>query len=321
VITNDFSLIQFPDTKNAAQFLSAGARLENLKGIFASGSKNFYNIVLHGEYRNKTRNRLWDILAKGEFYLNGVNSGDYSAFATLSRILNKKLGSVRLLFNNVNRSPSFIYTGYSSFNFGNTGDYKKENITVLKASAENPFFNISFTNYLMNNYLYFTDFYHTAQYNQLINLLQLSVSKKIPISKRWNWYTEITLQQTDGAAPIKVPFVFTRNRLAYEGVFFKNLNLSAGIEFRYYTSYTSYNYSPLMGQFVTQDSVATKNRPDLSGFLHFRIKTFTAFLRLENLNAVDFSNGFGFTKNNFAAPHYAYPGLIFRLGILWNFVN
>jgi len=321
IVTNDFSLIQFPDTKNAAQFLLAGARLENLKGIFAGGDKNFYNIVLHGEYRNKTRNRLWDILAKGEFYLNGINSGDYSAFATLSRTLNKKLGSVRLLFNNVNRSPSFIYTGYSSFNFGNGGDYKKENITVLKASAENPYFNISFTNYLLTNYLYFTDYYHTAQYDRLINLIQATVSKKIPLSRRWNWYTEITLQQTDGAAPIKVPFVFTRNRLAYEGVFYKNLNLSAGIDFRYYTSYNAYNYSPVMGQFVRQDTVATKNRPDVSGFLHFRIKSFTAYLRLENLNAIDFSNGFGFTKNNFAAPHYVYQGLIFRFGILWNFVN
>jgi hypothetical protein len=321
IVTNDFSLIQFPDTKNAAQFLLAGARVENLKGIFAGGDKNFYNIVLHGEYRNKTRNRLWDILAKGEFYLTGINSGDYSAFATLSRTLNKKLGSVRLLFNNVNRSPSFIYTGYSSFNFGNGGDYKKENITVLKASAENPYFNISFTNYLLTNYLYFTDYYHTAQYDRLINLIQATVSKKIPLSRRWNWYTEITLQQTDGAAPIKVPFVFTRNRLAYEGVFYKNLNLSAGIDFRYYTSYNAYNYSPVMGQFVRQDTVATKNRPDVSGFLHFRIKSFTAYLRLENLNAIDFSNGFGFTKNNFAAPHYVYQGLIFRFGILWNFVN
>jgi len=321
VVTNDFSLIQFPDTKNAAQFLLAGARLENLTGIFATGSKNFYNIVLHGEYRNKTRNRLWDILAKGEFYLNGINSGDYSAFATLSRTLNKKLGSVRLLFNNVNRSPSFIYTGYSSFNFGNAGDYNKENITVLRASAENPFFNISFTNYLLTNYLYFTDYYHTAQYNRVINLVQASLSKKIALSKRWNWYTELTLQQTDGAAPIKIPFVFTRNRLAYEGVFFKNLNLSTGVEFRYYTSYNAYNYSPIMGKFLVQDSVTIKNRPDISGFLHFRIKSFTAYLRLENLNTIDFSNGFGFTKNNFAAPHYVYQGLLFRFGILWNFVN
>jgi hypothetical protein len=76
-----------------------------------------------------------------------------------------------------------------------------------------------------------------------------------------------------------------------------------------------------MGKFLVQDSVTIKNRPDISGFLHFRIKSFTAYLRLENLNAIDFSNGFGFTKNNFAAPHYVYQGLIFRFGILWNFVN
>ncbi|MEJ7586323.1 MAG: hypothetical protein WKI04_02055 [Ferruginibacter sp.] len=76
-----------------------------MKIVAAKGSKSFYNIVLHGEYRNKTRNRLWDIIAKGDFYLNGVNSGDYSAYGALSRYLNKKLGNVRLSFHNVNRSP------------------------------------------------------------------------------------------------------------------------------------------------------------------------------------------------------------------------
>lgn len=321
VITNDFSLLQFPDTKNSGQFLSAGARLENIKGTFERSSNNFYNIVLHGEYRNKTRNKLWDILAKGDFYLAGVNSGDYSVYGNLSRYLNKKLGSVRLTFNNVNRSPSFIYTRYSSFNFGNTANYKKENITSIKAAADNPYVSLSFANYLMTNYLFFKDYYRTDQYSKLINLLQISASRKFRLTRRWNLYSELTLQQTDGAAPIKVPFVFTRNRIAYEGVFFKNLNLSTGLEFRYYTPYKQYNYSPLTGQFMPQDSVSVKNRPDISGFMHFRIKSFTAYLRTENLNAVDFSNGFGFTRNNFAAPHYVYNGFIFRLGILWNFVN
>jgi hypothetical protein len=130
------------------------------------------------------------------------------------------------------------------------------------------------------------------------------------------------LQQTDAAAPIKVPLIFTRNRLAYEGVFFKNLNLSTGLEFRYYTPYKAYNYSPVMGHFFVPDTSFTlRNRPDISAFLHFRIKSFTAFIRAENLNTMDFSNGFGFTKNNFAAPHYAYPGLVIRFGIQWNFVN
>ncbi len=321
VVTNDFSLVQFPDTKNAAQFLSAGARLENMTGTFAGGSKNYYNIVLHGEYRNKTRNRLWDILAKGDFYLAGFNNADYSAYATLSRIINKKLGNVRLSFNNVSRSPSYIYNTNSSFNFGNTGNYKKENITSLKASADNPFISLAVANYLITNYIYFTGFYKTAQYSKVINLMQVSLSRKTKLTRRWNWYADITFQQTDGAAPIKVPFIYTRNRLAYEGVFYNNLNLSTGLEFRYYTPYKEYNYSPLMGKFSPQDSLTIKNRPDISLFLHFRIKKFTAFIRAENLNAVDFSNGFGFTKNNFAAPHYVYPGLVIRLGIRWNFVN
>ncbi len=321
VFSNDFSLVQFPDTKNAAQFLLAGATIENINGTFSDGTTALYNIMLHGEYRNKTRNRLWDIIAKGEFYLAGFNNADYNIYASLNRYLNKKLGNVTISFNNVNRSPSYIYNPKSSFNFGNTGNYSKENITSIKASAENPFINLAVANYLITNYVYFKDYYHTAQYGNVINILQASASRKTRLSRRWNWYSDITVQQTDGASPIKMPFIYTRNRFAYEGIFFQNLNLSTGLEFRYYTPYKAYNYSPVMGKFTPQDTLTIHNRPDISAFMHFRIKTFTAYLRAENLNTLDFANGFGFTKNNFAAPHYVYPGLVIRFGISWNFIN
>ncbi len=325
VVSNDFSLLQFPDTKNSGQFLLAGARLENIRGQFyrATGvqTKNYYNIVLHGEYRNKTRNKLWDVLLKGEFYLNGLNNGDYNAYATINRFLNKKWGDVRLFFNNVNRSPSFIFNIISVFNFKNATISKKENIITFGADAKNPFINLGFKNHLITNLAYFSDYYHTAQSSKVINLLQLSASKKIKLSKKLNWYAEAVVQQTDGSAPIKVPLVFTRNRLAFEGVFYKNLNLSTGIEVRYFTPFEAYNYSPVMGQFTPQDTFKLKNLPDVSAFFHFRIKSFTAYLRTENLNTVNFANGFGFTNNNFAAPHYPTQGLIIRFGILWNFVN
>jgi hypothetical protein len=76
-----------------------------------------------------------------------------------------------------------------------------------------------------------------------------------------------------------------------------------------------------MGQFMPQDTFTIRNRPDITAFMHFRIRTFTGYLRAENINTVNFENGFGFTKNNFAAPHYVYPGFLFRFGIQWNFVN
>ncbi len=325
VISNDFSLLQFPDTKNTGQFLQAGARLENIKAEFyrAAGieTKNYYNIILHGEYRNKTRNKLWDVLLKGQFYLNGLNSGDYSAYATIGRYLNKRLGNVRLFFNNVNRSPSFIYNSLSAFNFKNATISKKENILSFGAEATNPFISLGFKNHIITNLAYFSDYYRTAQSSKVINLLQLSASKKIKLSKKLNWYVDAVLQQTDGSAPIKVPLLFTRNRLAFEGVFYKNLNLSTGLEIRYYTPYEAYNYSPVMGQFTVQDTFKLKNLPDISAFFHFRIKAFTAYLRTENLNTISFSDGFGFTNNNFAAPHYPTQGLIIRFGIQWNFVN
>ncbi|MEP6595916.1 MAG: putative porin [Ginsengibacter sp.] len=321
VITNDFVIRQFPETKNPAQFLEAGLRVENLSGTFSTGSKNFYNVAVHGEYRNKTRNKKWDAIAKGELFVTGLNAGDYSAFASLTRTLSSKLGDVEISFQNVNRSPSFIFEDISSFNFKNQLNTKNENMTVLTAAAKNPFFTLWFRDISMTNYSYFKNYYQTDQYSNLINIIQAQASKKFKVSKHLNLYSDVIVQQTDAAAPIAVPFFYTRQRLALEGLFFKNLNLSTGIEGRYYTPFKAYNYSPVMGRFFPQDTVLIKNRPDLAAFFHFRIKSFTGLLRFENLNTVDFSQGFGFTHNNFAAPNYATPGLVFRIGVQWNFVN
>jgi hypothetical protein len=331
IVSNDFSVLQFPDTKNQAQFFLAGAKVENISGQFTHNTYytaptttgSYYNVMLHGEYRNKTRNKLWDISAKGEFYLSGYNSGDYGIYANLGRYLNSTWGNIRLTFNNINRSPSFIYNSASPFNFGNTSINKKENITMMSAAAENRFVNLSVTNYVISNLPYFSNYTTTAEYSTIFNLLQVDASKKIKLTKRWNWYIDVVLQQTDGGAPVKVPLLYTRNRIAFEGLFFKNLNLSTGIDLRYYTSYNAYNYSPVEGQFFTpSNGPALNNKPDISAFVHFRIKSFTAYVRAENLNAVNFSNGFDFTNNNYSVPKsYAYPGFIFRLGISWNFVN
>jgi hypothetical protein len=76
-----------------------------------------------------------------------------------------------------------------------------------------------------------------------------------------------------------------------------------------------------MGQFVPQDTVKISNLPDITAYAHFRIKSFTGFLRAENLNTVTFKNGFGFTNNNFAAPHFPTQGFLFRFGVRWSFIN
>lgn len=327
-LTNDFSIYQFPDAKNLQQFVRLGASLQMLKGEFDSASSSLYNVIFHAEYRNKTRNQKWDAELNGNFYSAGFNSGDYNAHISLKRYVGKKSqGYAEIGFENVNRSPSFLYDTRSSFYFDKsaTNGFKKENSTHIFASIYQQGLKLRLAGdyYLVSNYTYFTDFSKLQQYEPLFNFLRISAQKIFRLGKHWNWYADVYVQQKTGGVQLNTPLIFTRNRIAFEGHFFRNLDLSTGVELKYHTSYKADNYSPVLGQFFYQDSVTISNRPDISAFLHFRIRSFKAFVRVENLNTMQITEqgGFGFTHNNLAAPGYPYPGLQIRLGVWWNFVN
>ncbi len=327
-LQNDFSIYQFPDAKNLQQFVRLGANLQTLKGQFASGKNSFYNLVLHGEYRNKTRDQKWDAELFGNLYTAGFNSGDYNAHVSLKRFVGKKeQGYAEIGFENVNRSPSFLFDPRSSFYLDTLIGFKKENSSHIFASIYQPHLKLKLSGdyYLISNYTYITDYNQMGQYEPLFNFLQVSAQKVFRLGRHFNWYADLYLQQKTGGVPLHVPLIFTRNRFAFEGNFFKNLNLFTGIEIKYNTPYKPDSYSPVIGQFFYQDSATFYNLPEVSAFLQFRIKGFKAFLRAENLNAAEIASrgggGFGFTNNNIAAPGYPYPGLQIRLGVWWSFVN
>ncbi|MFL5811150.1 MAG: putative porin, partial [Flavisolibacter sp.] len=138
-ISNDFSIYQFPDAKNLNQFIKLGAELQFLKGQFfylsaPKGSASLYNLMTHGEYRNRTKNQKWDMLAFGKLWLNGYNLGDYHAYVSLQRLLGHKFGSFQVGFENANRSPSFIYDQRSGFYLDAPKNFNNENTTHLFAS-------------------------------------------------------------------------------------------------------------------------------------------------------------------------------------------
>ncbi|HEY8388529.1 MAG TPA: putative porin [Parasegetibacter sp.] len=323
-LQNDISIYQYPDTKNQQQFIKVGATLQNLKGEFDQLNSHYYNISVHGEYRNKTRNQRWDIEANGRLYLAGLNSGDYNALARLKSMISKRLGYLELGFQNLNRTPSFIFNPVSSFNFSGLGaDFNKENITHLFGGIEQPLLKLKLAAhyYLVSNYTYFSGPYQPAQESSLFNFLRITAQKNFSFGKYWRLYSDLTVQQKTGDAPVNLPLIFTRQRFAFEGNFFRNLHLSTGLEMRYHTPYKADAYSPVTGQFYFQDQIRIENLPDVAAFFHFRIKSFTCYVRAENLNSVEFMPEFGFTNNNTPAPGYAFPGFQFRLGIFWGFVN
>jgi hypothetical protein len=326
-IINDFSIYQYPDAKNLHQFIKLGIMVQNITGEFATQKKSFFNTAGHAEYRNKSRNQKWDIEANGKLFFTGLNAGDYQAHISLQGLAGKKIGYIQLGFENTSRTPSFIYDSRSSFYFLKTAqDFKKENNTHLFASYILPSFKLKLTGhyYLATNYTYITKYYQLQQESSLFNILQIALQKTIRLGKRWNWHTEIYVQQVIGAAPVHVPPLYTRNRIAYEGTLgFKNLDIAMGAEVRYRAPYKADGYSPVLGQFYYQDSITINNPlPDITGYVHFRIRSFKAFVRAENLNTARiYGKQFGFTNNNFLLPNYALPGLQIRIGIYWGFVN
>ncbi len=326
IISNDFSIYQFPDAKNLRQFIKAGLTIQNFSGEFPASKKSFYNVFGHAEYRNQTRNQQWDIEANGNLYFTGLNSGDFDAAISLQRQLGNKIGYFKVGFENTNRTPYFFFDNRSSFYLQKTvTDFKKENNTHLFASYFLPSFKFRLTGhyYLLTNYTYLKNYYQLQQESTLFNVLQVAIEKTFRIGKHWNWHADVYFQQPVGSAPINVPVIFTRNRIAYEGnLGFKNLDIALGAEVKYRSPYKADGYSPVLGQFFYQDSVTIDNQlPDIAAYVHFRIKPFKAFVRAENLNTARAANGFGFTRNNLTAPGYALPGLQIRIGIYWNFVN
>lgn len=324
---NDFSIYQFPDAKNSQQFIKVGASFQWLGGNFDTGlvKKNYTNLWLHGEYRNKTRDKKWDIEAFGNFYLSGYNAGDYNAHVSLKRLVSAKFGYLQVGFENVNRRPSFVFDSTSSFFVGGSTDLNKENTSRIFAAIERPNQKLRlFGNYyLLSNYTYLQDYYKVSQASTLFNLLQLGVEKDFALNKKGlHWRTWVIFQQVAGTSPINVPLIFTRNQLAYDGSLgFKNLRMSTGLELRYTTPYKANNYSPLQGQFFVQDEKQVSLRaPDVSAFMHFRIRGFAFYVRVENLNSFDFSTT-AFTGNNLWLPYYPSPGMQIRFGLHWSFVN
>ncbi len=324
VLTDEFSLISYPQKNNSNQFLQLGAGYNSFTASFSKRAEwTNYDIYGFGMYKNKTRNQLWDMLASGKLFLNGYHAGDYEAKVYLSRILNSRGNYMKLAFQNYNRTPSANLLGITQFPIAGLSGIKKENtldfMGVIGNFKSDWFMQVNYQ--LINNYNYFSSGYQAASYSSVINYIRIQTENKIKLSTHWNWYNQWNIQIVDQSSPIHVPLILTRQRIAFEGNFYKNLNLSTGLELIYHTEYKADMYMPLTGQFYNQNDFTLRNRPTANAFLHFMIKRFKAYIRLENLNTlIPTSEKLG-PSYNFSAQNYPTNDLWFRVGIWWNFIN
>ena len=322
-ISNELAILLYPQKNNQEQFLKMGAGFQLLKGWFdTTRTNNYSNLYLLGEYRNRTRNRKWDINGFGKLYLAGLNGGDYEASVSLLTQLGERAGQLRLGFMNSNREPGFIFHNTSDFVGENPIDLKKENWTHISGQYYLPLIRLTLQGnyYMVSNYTYFRNFAERTQEASLIPILHIAGEKEFRFGNRWSLYASAHVQ-TEASDVINLPLAYVQTRMAYEGTFYKNLNLSTGVELRYYTPYSMDEFNPFNATFFPQNHTRITNRPDIAAYLNFRIRSFRFFGRAENINTLDVTRGFRFVSNNYAAPGYPMPGLFLRAGIYWSFVN
>jgi len=322
--TNEFSVISFPEKLNSNQFLQVGTGYSQMTANFIQKAGwNNYDLYSFGAYKNKTSNQLWDLFLYGNLYMNGFHAGDFSVQAALSRILTKKGTFLKLSFQNTNRTPSMNTLGVTQFPIYALQSIQKENATILEGVMGNQLkeWNAGVSYQIIQHYQYYASGFQPVVYGNLVNYIKGQLAQKIGLTKHWNWYNQITVQVVDPNAPIHIPLILTRQRIAFEGNFYKNLNLSTGLEVIYHSNYQADAYMPFTGQFYLQNSYTTQNRPTINAFLNFMIKRFKGYVRLENVNTLlPTSKSLG-NAYNFTAQNYPSLGLWFRVGVWWNFIN
>ena len=87
---------------------------------------------------------------------------------------------------------------------------------------------------------------------------------------------------------------------------------------RFFTKYYAPDYSPALGQFVTQtgdNKTEVGSYPIVDVYANFHLKRTRFFVMMSHVNA-----GMG-SQNYFLTPHYPLNDRVFRFGLSWNFFN
>lgn len=228
--------------------------------------------------------------------------------------------------------PTFYYRNYHSKHlwWDNTLDFQTHshiegNLTYqkTKTSLRVAVDNIDKYTYFAGNYT-ITDSYgrneNTVAVRQAgspINVLTASLRQDFKLGPL-HWDNIITYQKSSDNEALPLPDLNIYTNLYLRFKIARVLHCDLGVDARYFTKYHAPDYSPILGQFVTQEydqKTDIGDYPIVNAYANFCLKGTRFFVLYSHANA-----GSG-NRNYFLTPHYPLNESILRLGISWNFFN
>lgn len=316
-LENTFSLSTFKSNKEgtrAKDLLTVGLTHQFQKINQEPIDTAINSLFLFGEWEFNPAKFL-DLNAKAHYGI-GDNSNEYLVKGNIGFNLGK-LGKLSGEILNQRFSPDLIQQQlYISKRNVYQNDFVKPITTSIKASYHLPLSKTtaSVGYHLLNNHIYYDTSAYAQQSSSGISILQFVVQQNFRFGAFGNENTVAI--QTDNSSFIRVPLVSMKNSFYLEGNVFKRVMFARiGLDFRMNTSYFAETYQPLTGQFHLQDDSNVKLYPALDFFLSFKVQTFKAFMKMENMTGWFTNNAFYLT------PGYPLADPHFKFGVSWRFLD
>jgi hypothetical protein len=265
----------------------------------------------------------------------------HKAYMSLSYIHRKK-HRLSVGLNSQLRMPDFNFllyqSDYQNFNWQHTADFEMEDHKSAFVQLDSPVWgNLDARYTLIGNYTYFagqqpvipiaqrTEDYVFEQVldNAYITPLQEAADLaliKVKYQKEFrlghfalnNTVMYQKVSQENGA--LFVPEITTRNTLYFsKDIFNGAMFFQTGLTFKYFSSFLMNGYSPVLGEFYTQNSTFNGGYPLVDFFMNGKVKQTRIYLKAEHFNAP--ITGYDY----YVAPGYPFRDFVVRFGLVWNF--
>lgn len=278
---------------------------------------SFSNLFLNARI-GITPSERFALTAQGDLGMLN-NFGEYQLSGALSLSLGKA-GRISASVLSQRRPPSLLqYRNWVSFReLWRNDNLKKPLENALSFTYALPLAGLELTGqtHVISNYIYFDQDAKPVQTTSPLQVGQLLISENLHVG-RLHFDNTLGLQQLNRSDVVRLPSWFSKNSLYYSGkVFKKNMDLSAGADFRINSEFRPDAYMPLTGQFHLQDSLTQKPYPWVDLFVAFKVRSFRFFFRYENLTAI------WKPENVFYQTAYHPQNFnTLRFGIRWRFMD
>ena len=292
---------------------------------------NFIKVGMAGDYaaytnvalRASVGNRSWidhgrGLIFTGYYGLRGYNAGDYE-FRFQGKNDYKGI-SIGADFRAKGYEPDFTsYYYFGNHHFWFNQDFGKQSAICLQGhisnSGKKEWIRLTYTETLLNQYVYLASNEQATQFNGGINLNQLELRLQGNI-KWFNLESTTLYQQVSKTQIMPVPRWSMKHTIYGQGwLFKKSLFAKIGVDFFWCEAFNGLEYVAPLRSFKVQDQTnpfTVGNYPYFNVFFTGRIRTVTFFMMFQHVTAELFGPSY------YASPYYPMQPRAFRLGIKWN---